>query len=284
MPPAMYHAPRISPNGRTLAYSIGNDLASDVWTYDLATGETIRLTSSGRAAAPLWTRDGTGLIVSWFLGGGRALARLTVGSTTAEPALIRSPSAALGGSFSQPASWADGGRAVLVRQLGGQNTQALWTLAVDGKSEPQPFARRNAAFADISPDGRWIAYSAPELPQSRPEIFAAPFPAGAPEWKLSREGGVMPVWAKNGREVFYRYRNAIMSVPVTLGETFTSGTPQLLFEAPFYEGDPGSPNYDVAPDNQRFILVLPGSTEGPDRLHVIQGWKAEILRRLNHRG
>lgn len=72
-----------------------------------------------------------------------------------------------------------------------------------------------------------------------------------------------------------------MAVPVTLGQAFTAGTPRLLFETPYYEGDPGSPNYDVAPDDQRFVMVLPATTGGPNRLHVIQGWKAEILRRLD---
>jgi hypothetical protein len=71
-----------------------------------------------------------------------------------------------------------------------------------------------------------------------------------------------------------------MAVPLTPGETFAAGTPRPLFEVPYYEGDPGMPNYDVTPDGQRFLMVFPASTEGPDRLNVIQGWKAEILRLL----
>jgi hypothetical protein len=54
----------------------------------------------------------------------------------------------------------------------------------------------------------------------------------------------------------------------------------MLFTGRFYEGEPGGPNYDVSLDDQRFLMVLPGSTEGPDRLNVVQGWKAEIERRL----
>jgi chemotaxis response regulator CheB len=49
-------------------------------------------------------------------------------------------------------------------------------------------------------------------------------------------------------------------------------------EVPFYEGDPGSPNYDVAADDQRFIIVLPASTGGPDRLNVVLGCSPAIWR------
>jgi hypothetical protein len=97
---------------------------------------------------------------------------------------------------------------------------------------------------------------------------------------VSTSGGTLPVWARSGRELFYRSGNGLVAVPVTLGRSFTAGTPRLLFEVPYYEGDPGSPNYDVAADDQRFIIVLPATTGGPDRLNVVQGWKAEVLRRL----
>jgi hypothetical protein len=54
----------------------------------------------------------------------------------------------------------------------------------------------------------------------------------------------------------------------------------VLFNGRYYEGEPGGPNYDVSADGQRFLMVLPGSTEGPDRLIVVDGWKGEIERRL----
>jgi hypothetical protein len=54
----------------------------------------------------------------------------------------------------------------------------------------------------------------------------------------------------------------------------------VLFNGRYYEGKPGGPNYDVSLDGQRLLMVLPGSTEGPDRLIVVEGWKADIERRL----
>jgi hypothetical protein len=97
---------------------------------------------------------------------------------------------------------------------------------------------------------------------------------------VSADTGALPIWSRSGREVFYRAGNAIMAVPVIAGETFTAGTARLLFEVPLYEADPGAPNYDISADDQRFILVLPSRPDGPERLNVVQGWKAEIQRRL----
>jgi hypothetical protein len=94
------------------------------------------------------------------------------------------------------------------------------------------------------------------------------------------DDGNLPVWGKNGRELFYRDGERVMAVPIAPGDTFTPGTPQVLFSGRYHEGEPGGPNYDVTADGQRFLMVLPGSTDGPERLYVVDGWKAEIERRL----
>ncbi len=278
LPPAMYHAPRVSPDGQSIAYAIGHDLVSDVWKHDLVTGATVRLTSDGRSAVPLWTPDGQRLIVSRRRASGRDLAELTVRGTS-EPEPIALPASFLPGASKLPVGWADGGRTLLLRVFQMENQPLIWAVTPDGTAQPRAVAP-SAKYADISGDGRWIAYSAVESIKAPSQVFVTPYPHGRPEWKVSTAGGMLPVWAKNGRELFYRSGSRIMTVPVTLGETFTSGTPEALFEAPYYEVDPGSPNYDVAPDGQRFIMVFPADTGGPPRLNVVQGWKEEILRRL----
>jgi Tol biopolymer transport system component len=276
LPPAMYQAPRLSPDGQSIAYAVGHDF-SDVWKYDLSTGANVRLTSDGRSAVPLWTTDGTRLIISSLRATGRDLAQVRANGT-AEPEPIRFPATLLSGAAKEPASWADGGRTLLVRQTGLRGQPALWAIALDGSRDPRPVRPDYPSHGGISPDGRWLAYESSG--QGRTEVYVTAFRPGGPQWKVSRDGGVLPVWSRSSRELFYRHGGQIMAVPVTAGETFTAGTPRRLFDVPLYEGDPGSPNYDVALDDQRFLIVLPASTEGPDRINVIQGWKAGILRRL----
>jgi eukaryotic-like serine/threonine-protein kinase len=284
LPPAMYQAPRISPDGQRIAYSIGFEPDSDVWTFDLSTGVTAQLTSGGRSASPLWTPDGTGLIISSRSTVGRDLTVLRVNGT-AKPEPIRLPSTFLPGASKLPMSWANGGRTLIVRQYDLEGQPELWGVALNGGSEPQPIRPDGGTHGQISPDGRWLAYDVSAYRRTDyrlSEVYVEAFPTPGPQWKVSSAGGVLPLWSRSGRELFYREGARMMAVSLTPGERFAAGTPRPLFDAPYYEGDPGMPNYDVTPDGQRFLMVFPASTDGPDRLNVIQGWKTEILRRLGN--
>ena len=76
------------------------------------------------------------------------------------------------------------------------------------------------------------------------------------------------VWARNGRELFYRNGPRMMAVSIETGATLTVGQTSVLFEAPLMLGLVGLPNYDVAPDG-RFVMVEPGPEErSPPLLHV----------------
>jgi WD40-like Beta Propeller Repeat len=279
-PPALYQGPRLSPDGQSIAVGIGGTSEwGDVWKLDVANGTSVQLTSDGRSGTPLWAPDGTRIVFSSLRAVGRDLFQLPL-NVTAPPEPIPIPATWLPHAAKEPASWADGGRTLIVRQTGVDPNVSLWAVTLDGSREPRPLLPGHALYSSrvrISPDGRWMAY---ESGDERADVYVAPFPAGQPQWKVSTGGGWLPVWSRTGRELFYRAGDRMMAVPVTLDGTFTSGTPRTLFEGRYFEADPGSPNYDVTPDGQRFLLVQPGSTEGPDRLNVIQGWKAQILRQL----
>ncbi len=47
----------------------------------------------------------------------------------------------------------------------------------------------------------------------------------AGKWQVSTGGGVQPLWAHNGRELFYVSMDALMSVPVVTSGPFTHGAP-----------------------------------------------------------
>ena len=63
-----------------------------------------------------------------------------------------------------------------------------------------------------------------------------PFPGPGRRELVSTDGGAQPVWARNGRELFYRASGPgpmmrMMAVDVTLGNVFTAGRPRVLWEA-----------------------------------------------------
>ena len=80
----------------------------------------------------------------------------------------------------------------------------------------------------FSPDGRWIAYVSNETGRNR--VFVAQFPAWENKWLVSSEGGTQPMWARDGRELFYRDGDKMMVVGVTATTSFVHEKPKLLFE------------------------------------------------------
>jgi hypothetical protein len=110
----------------------------------------------------------------------------------------------------------------------------------------------------------------------RREVYVQPYPATGQRYKLSSEGGAGPRWARSGREICYRRGDDLWVVPVESAATFRPGRPRLLFTAPFQREI--FPNYDVAPDGERFLIV----EREPDRpLRLVAGWIDEVRRALD---
>jgi len=131
----------------------------------------------------------------------------------------------------------------------------LFVLPVAGERKPTLVSQR-APYADLSPDGRWIAYAPAEL--ARAEIwvrsFAGSEPGAAPiRWQVSSDGGWDPRWRRDGRELFYlSLDRRLMAVPVNTGGKFRAGTPVPLFD--MGDRDPTGFGYDVSADGQRFLI------------------------------
>ena len=128
------------------------------------------------------------------------------------------------------------------RRLAGDTT--LVPLVVD------PYTSLQAA---ISPDGRWLAYSA--NPTGRFEVYVAPFPTMRSTRLVSTGGGSEPRWAHSGRELFYKGGGKLMAVDVLPGVAFTLGTPHPLVSLTGYRAARNRPQYDVAPDDRRFLMI-----------------------------
>src|SRR4030095_10611395 len=59
----------------------------------------------------------------------------------------------------------------------------------------------NELVAQVSPDGKWIAYASNETGVN--EIYVRPFPSGEGERQLSARGGDGPRWGEDGKELFF---------------------------------------------------------------------------------
>jgi hypothetical protein len=137
--------------------------------------------------------------------------------------------------------------------------------------------------AEISPDGRWIAYQSDESGQY--EIYARPFPAvDSGRWQISTTGGTRPLWAHSGKELFYlSIDGSLMRVTVEPRTTWTASAPARLLDTvpPFFASWLGR-TYDISLDDQRFLMLdslTPSDSDArPARFIVVQNWHEELNR------
>jgi eukaryotic-like serine/threonine-protein kinase len=289
--PQVYRYPRIAPDGTRLAVEIEDHGENrDIWIWDFERATWTRITSDPSVdSEPAWTPDGQGLIFSsWRTGLITLFRQAANGTGTAER--VRELSRQ---NVATPAMSPDG-KHVVVRGSAGESAD-LMILDLDGESAAEqpssgiapprkliqtPFEEYNAAF---SPDGRWLAYQADTSGSF--EVYVRPFPdVNSNLWLVSTAGGTEPVWARDGRELFYRSpRGAVMRVPISAGTSLKAGPPTRLFETPSYVFEArGQRSYDVAPDGKRFVMLKNTDPSGPratpPRIIVVQNWFEELKR------
>jgi Tol biopolymer transport system component len=154
----------------------------------------------------------------------------------------------------------------------------VMTLGMPRRTRP---LLENAANAEVSPDGRWLAYSTTQSGQF--EVYVTSYPDARGRWQISTGGARQPAWSRDGKELFYRdFAGALISVPVTLSPTFTAGQGRKLFENSAYQGAGtglSDRTYDVTADGRRFVMIR--MTEPPQRtLAVVQHWVGDLSRRV----
>jgi serine/threonine-protein kinase len=272
--------PRFSPDGRRVAMSRDSkNLIAQIWVYDLDRGTLTRLTFDRQGWWPIWTPDGQRLVFTSLSRGEEVhdLYWMPADGSASPERLTQSDLSVQANSFSP-----DGETLILVQNDHPETAWDVMTLHLDDKTrEPQPLL--NSPFieglAELSPDGRWLAYASDESGQF--EVYVRSFPDLGRKWQISTDGGVEPVWSRDGTELFYRDEEgrAMTVVPITIEPDFSPGRPELLFEGSFV-GSPGfGRQYDVAPDGESFLMVrqeMGGFEEA--EIHVVLDWFEEFRR------
>jgi serine/threonine-protein kinase len=267
-----YFAPRLSPDGQRIAYgTLGRD--SQVYVYDLGKGTNSRLTREGMALEPIWTPDGKRLLFNWHGSLVSNLFWLPYDGSSPMERLTTS-------EFEQdPGSWSSDGKTLALVENHADTGLDIALLDVrSGRVTPLLNSQFNEEFPDFSPDGRWIAYTSDE--SNRNEVYMRPFPGPGMKQQVSSEGGVEPLWARNGKQLFYRWQNQVWVVDVRTDGGLATSKPHLLFEKPGYTGGDPIRCYDLSIDGQRFLMVKREQTKPTPvtEMILVQNWFEEIKR------
>ena len=274
-PPRPYRYPRLSPDGQRVGASIEEAGGGQIWLYDLRRDTLTRWTFEGtNNLIGAWTPDGARIVfrsnkdglpnLYWQRGdGGGGLERLTTGE------------------YSQnPNSWSPNGQVLAFVQINPQTGYDIWMLRV-GDRKTQPFLQTPSAESAprFSPDGSWLAYTSDE--SGRTEVYVQPYPGPGGKWQISTDGGTEPVWNPDGRELFYRSGDKMMVVDVATQASFSAGKPKFLFAGQYLPTPATFPNYDVAADGQRFLMVKAlGESEAPAQINVVLNWSEELRQKV----
>jgi Tol biopolymer transport system component len=259
----------ISPDGRQLA----EDSNAEISVLELATGVAAKLTfRPSWGQNPIWSSDGR--YVAYNTAGG--IAQRPANGVGPEELLVRSNTLAVA------KSWSPDGRFMLYAQVNAATGADLLATPVQGDRKPFVVAQTPATEdqGQFSPDGRWVVYTSTESGQG--EIYVIPFPPspGGGKWMVSRGGGVMPRWRRDGRELFYISPDSqMMAVQVDTVPVFHAGNPQALFQTEIVDTGirTGPISWDLAPDGKRFLIITATSGD-TSSLNVVLNWRAGQLK------
>jgi hypothetical protein len=276
---------RLSPAGDRIALNtFGRD--RDVWVYSIGRGTLGRLSAEGRKGAPIWTPDGEHITYPVGINGSDALQSTRADGAGSPEPIVRE------GQDLVPAAWSPVARQLLY-YLVPPSAIRVHDMAQPGPPTTVRTITGDVAVggADISPDGRWIAYHSGAA--GRRQVYVQAYPGGVPRYQISADGGTSPVWRRNGRELFYLRENnkpaaqspatdlTMMAVPIETRPTFTFGPATELFTGAYAMNRPAR-SYDVTADGQHFYL-LELRERPPDRitqLNVVQNWFDELRRKV----
>ena len=256
------------------------DQEADIWTWDVRRETLTRLTfDPGFDTAPLWTAEGRRVVFSSVRAGAANLFWKAADGTGAAERLTDSPNRHFPHAFSP-----DGTRLVFNELVVGTGRDlVMMSLEGDRAAEVLLGTEFNEHNGEISPDGNWLAYQSNA--SGRTEVYVRPFPdVDGGQWLISTEGGRTPLWAPDGRELFYRGPRGMMVVSVQTETTFAAGNPEVLFEGNYFAAIAGR-TFDIAPDGERFLMITQqgGTTDDtstPTQIVVVENWLDELAQRV----
>jgi serine/threonine-protein kinase len=277
LPPNAWREPRISPDGSRIAIATGQGATRTIRTVVLRTGTVSEL---GGYSEPVWSIDGRRIFVSREsrpFGG--LLSEVADGSLAPDTLLALDTGDSWPTSVSPDGRWLAYYGATSGSGDGADATDPNDLMFMDLATRATrririPGAQRGARF---SPDGKWVAYQSTE--SGVEEVYVRPWPAMDARYQISDDGGVEPLWAPDGRILYYRERDSVMQAAITVRDSVIErAPPSLLFTGNFATDRSGNQSWDMGPDG-RFLMLRPVPGKRID-LRVELNWIADIRARL----
>lgn len=276
-----------APHANQVALVVGRGGKSDIWIFDLDSGDQRQLTFSGQAFSPVWSGDGESLSYTDL----KAIyLRPAVGS--GDPELVLEAAALEGGSGLNiwPAAWSSDGDLLIFTR------GTVADLYAEGPGEVGLFSRKTGEITwllrggdngnqtryrsfSISPDQQWALFS--RRGDGENLITVASFPDFQGQQDILPYA-LFPTWSPDGNQIYYSdagYSLWRVSFSAT-GSSFSTGTPERLFGADLTLIGPAVPLYDVLADGHHVVEIGRRATpQGSSTLPLLRpSWARQVLQ------
>jgi Tol biopolymer transport system component len=251
--PASVYAPRVSPDGRRIAFETRDPAGPDgarLWVADfsnLASRRPLPKTESPANWAPMWSPDGERLV---FLASGdrpdAVMWRRADGTGDAEH-LLDARSAE---------GWMNNGATMRFLTLTGNRDYGISLLDIKTRVVTPlidlPGSAQHSSAS--SPDGRWMAYASNET--GRYEVWLEPLPRTGARYQLTRDGGSHPLWLPDGRSLYFDRDHQLFKLAVNLKDPSSAWTPVALPIKGFVQAEYRR-QFDLMPNGRQFLALVP---------------------------
>jgi serine/threonine protein kinase len=273
--PGFVQGPAISPDGKTVMVA-RRDLQNglfDLWLQDLGRGTASRFTFHPvTIEAQVWSPDGGQVAFSSNHQGFPGIYQKAVSGVGREEILDKDPRLKI------PRDWSRDGRYLIEEVFDPKSKRDVWVLPLFGDRKPFPYLQTefNERDPKLSPNGRWLAYTSDETKRS--EVYVESFPTATGKWQVSTKGGGLPVWSRDGKELFFIGEDGMMTAAEVngVGAKFEAGTPQPLFQTRL-ANNADSRLFDVSKEG-RFLIPTAALQGASAPVTVVVNWTAGLKK------
>jgi Tol biopolymer transport system component len=272
-PAGTYAGVNLAPDGKRFAVHRHEGDGGDIWIYDPDQSGLQRWTFdvSQENSAPVWSPDGKQIAFASRRNAKWGIYVKAADLTGSEDRVVETdiPLA--------PMSWTQPGE--IVYWVDDPKTRGnIWAVPLTGERKPSPVLQTPAQeiFPQLTADGKWIAYQAPDA-KGQMQIWVNSYPKGQGSgWQITNEGGVRPRWRNDGKamELYFYQGTAIWAVDIRVvgagiqwsapRQLFGTGNPNLLGSS-HYSNEGSYFRYAVSADGQRFLVPQPSGSVAPGR-------------------